>query len=336
MQAFRWSGPGTFQLLGTLANFSRSRGNGVSGDGSIVVGESFEPTGEFGQAFRWTPGGGMQGLGYLRPGADTYSTAQAVSRDGSTIVGWSHSAGLGRSDAFRWTAGGGMQALPGLDASPSSLAYGVNFDGSIVVGYAGLGRAVMWRNGQAINLGAPAGWRSAVAQCVNDAGSVVGGWGYDGVGAQLACAWTPATGMVPLADYLTSNGVTIPTGWRLADCTGISANGRTFVGRGADGSFSQGFIATVPSPGSLSVAIVGMGLAFRRRRTFPPQSSPLRAPGPRGGSMCWRLGAPLRHPRLTGETPLPPLGREGSWSDDGRACGALRPWPGSPRPGSRR
>ena len=273
----RWSGPGTFQVLGTLGNYSLPTARGASNDASVIVGEAQDSTGNFGQAFRWTAGGGMQGLGYLRPGADTYSTAQAVSRDGSTIVGWSQSASLGIVDAFRWTESGGMVALPRLDAAIGADARAVNFDGSIIVGYASLGRAVMWRDGQATSLGHPTGWRSAVAQCVDDTGVVVGGRGTDGIGNPGACVWTPGTGMVPLADYLTANGVTIPAGWTLRDCTGVSADGMTFVGYGASDTRAGGFIATIPSPGPLAVGLAALPLVARRRRPTSSPNSPDRS-----------------------------------------------------------
>ena len=61
-------------------------GNGVSGDGSVVVGISPSDN-AWGQAFRWTAAGGIQGLG--RPPGHFYSYARAVNADGSVVVGGS-------------------------------------------------------------------------------------------------------------------------------------------------------------------------------------------------------------------------------------------------------
>src|SRR4029453_6950414 len=84
------------------------------------------------EAFRWTAGGGMQGLGDL-PGGAFKSRAFAVSADGSVIVGsGATSAGF---EAFRWTAGEMVSIgdLPG--GAVNSTATGISADGSAVAGW---------------------------------------------------------------------------------------------------------------------------------------------------------------------------------------------------------
>jgi uncharacterized membrane protein len=89
---------------------------------------------EEGQAFRWTSGDGMVGLGFLPGGHDSYPTA--VSGDGSTVVGET-SAG-----AFTWDATHGMRDLNqvltglGLDLTGWTLrdANGISADGQTIVG----------------------------------------------------------------------------------------------------------------------------------------------------------------------------------------------------------
>ena len=260
-RGFTWAGPGTFQLLGTVGSYTESVARGVSGDGAIVVGESFDPTGEFGQAFRWTSGGGMQGLGYLVAGS-SFSTARAVSRDGSTIVGWSTFPGGGHTDAFRWTSSGGMQPLPSVPGAIGTHALAVNPDGGIISGYADNGHAVLWLNGQSLDLGTLPSSTGTAATSVSDDGSVVAGFSY--TFPQQAVAWTPTTGMVPLADYLTANGVTIPAGWTLSDCMAISADGTTFAGLASNGALRQGYIVSVPSPSPLVLGMSSLLVAFRR------------------------------------------------------------------------
>ena len=84
----------------------------VSADGSTVVGSTASPNGQ--EAFRWTPGEGMVGLGDLSGGAFV-SSAFGVSGDGSTIVGRGRASSLnsaaGVDRAFRWTSAAGMQQL---------------------------------------------------------------------------------------------------------------------------------------------------------------------------------------------------------------------------------
>ena len=88
--AFRWTQTGGMRDLGTIndaAGFSSA--NSVSGDGSVVVGESAIPKIQnsfFSHAFRWTSSGGMADLGTLGNVAG-YSSATATNFDGSVVVG---------------------------------------------------------------------------------------------------------------------------------------------------------------------------------------------------------------------------------------------------------
>src|ERR1035441_4167218 len=143
-QAFRWTAGSGMVGLGYLPGTTNSSAAGVSADGSIIVGNSgyqqyVGAPGKY-QAFRWTAGSGMVGLGYL-PGG-TNSSATGASADGSVVVGTSSSASRGQ--AFRWTAGSGMVGL-----GTGSSAVGVSADGSIVLGddtrwTAGSGMQSLW------------------------------------------------------------------------------------------------------------------------------------------------------------------------------------------------
>jgi len=154
--AYRRVGSGPVQDLGALPNYPFSEARGISGDGSIVVGRSRDLQFDYlGQAFRWTESGGMQGLGYLRPGGN-FSRANGISRDGTTIVGVSQSGGPGNpTEGFVWTQPGGMAPLPLVPGAtyPDSSARGVSADGSVIVGDggtpSGFGHAVRWAAGSA-------------------------------------------------------------------------------------------------------------------------------------------------------------------------------------------
>lgn len=259
--AFRWSAIGGYQDLGTLPGYAYSEARKASNDASVIVGNC--STGPFGQgyphqAFRWTATGGMYGLG-----ADT--TALGLSRDGSTIVG---NAGVGFTTAFTWTASGGMRYLPSLGGTGSSMAGGANFDGSIITGASGeFLLPTIWRNGVPYDFwnGSTPAFRFAPSE-VDDAGDVAAGFANSSI-ADFAAVWTQSRGIEPLADYLTANGVLIPAGVSLFTCTGLSGDGRTFAGITTGVAIgAQGFVATIPAPGPVSILALALPWASRRRR----------------------------------------------------------------------
>ncbi len=259
--AFRWSGPGTFQNLGTMG-WSNSRATGASNDGTTVVGYLSTQSGNAQQAFRWTPSTGMQTVGPL------FSEANAISRDGSTIVGET-AVTSGAPQAFRWTQAGGVQPLAGFNGSTSSLARAVSGDGTFLVGLSISGLAttsIIWRNGVPFDLGLPTGWHQTNPLAVSDDGQVVVGT-YLGDQSQGAAIWTPATGFMPMADYLAGFGIALPNGVWLERCTSVSADGRTFGGRTfGPAGITQGFVATIPAPGACAAVLACAVVAVRRRR----------------------------------------------------------------------
>ena len=184
--------------LGILPGYSSSEANGVSGDGSVVVGES-RLSMHAAEAFRWTADGGMVSLGSLPGQYD--ATAFDVTPDGSTIVGeyWSllH---ISSPHAFRWTAESGMVDLGILPGEHGvSKAYGVSADGSVVMGTA---------------------------------------WSYPWpfTPADQAFIWDDANGMRSLKEVLENDFGLDLTGWRLTEATGISDDGLIIVGNGRNPS----------------------------------------------------------------------------------------------------
>jgi probable HAF family extracellular repeat protein len=208
----------------------------VSADGSTIVGQSsrgayhsdYRP-----EAFRWTPSGGMAGLGFL-PG-HAWSEAHGVSADGSVVVGYSQAA-IGEhmhagGEAFRWTEDTGPVGLGHLQGDDLSWAYGVSADGSVVVGYSGnMGwndTAFLWtRQGKMTALPLPAGGAWSRAMAVSATGSVVAGeWGTDN-SHEGAFRWTADLGSV---------GLNSPPGGGMDYVCGLSADGSVIVGEGSDG-----------------------------------------------------------------------------------------------------
>lgn len=264
--AFRWSGPGTFQTLGTVSSFySRTHAIDASGDGSVIVGYANDRFEGMSVPFRWTAAGGIQSLGAFPGAAKTEATA--VSDDGRIISGTS----VGQqSYGWTWTEERGYEALPTLDGTDGqSFAYGMNRLGTVVVGTAGFeAYSAMWRGGEVIRLGDVAG-RPFTPRSVDDLGTVVVGI-TDGA-QHWATVWTQARGAELLADYLAANGVAIPDGVSLLECTAVSADGHTFTGTAIsrDGPATAfGYVVTIPAPGVLVVAAWGLLSAGARRRTL--------------------------------------------------------------------
>jgi uncharacterized membrane protein len=274
--AYRRVGSAPIEDLGLLPGYNRAYGTGTNNDGSIVVGRvEIGLSGTTRQAFRWTSSGGMQGLGFARANG-VYSEATGISRNGSTIVGNSGDDG-GFNDPFVWRDGTMtvLPSLPGTSYGESSAA-ATNSDGSIVVGASGSpARATMWRLDIPIDLGMlPPGWNGDTALGVNDEGTVVVGSGYPTQGfGNFATIWTPATGVELLADYLTVNGVSIPSGWTLWNCRSVSADATVFAGdaRSASGQH-QGFVATIPEPPALTTFVLLVTLRRRSRAKFKNSS----------------------------------------------------------------
>ncbi|MEK6703510.1 MAG: hypothetical protein AABZ53_14715 [Planctomycetota bacterium] len=267
-RAYIYSG-GIVRNLGTIEGYAFSEASGISGDGTVVVGDARDANFFGSEAFRWTDSGGMQGLGFTRP-SHFYSTSMGISRDGRSIVGYSYDGTT--TDAFVWTQDHGMQGLRGIDGL-NAHAYGVNATGTVVVGESyvdshGGNRAVAWVNGSLVNLGPPPEAGPSFARAVSDDGSViVGNCVLLSNDQNRAMIWTAAGGSVLLSDYVTGLGVSVPAGWQFFYATSVSADGRTIGGFGGfDGDLHhQGFVVTIPSPPSVLV-LYGAILTARRRR----------------------------------------------------------------------
>jgi MYXO-CTERM domain-containing protein len=105
-------------------------------------------------------------------------------------------------------------------------------------------------------------------------GAVIGGSVAPIGGAETATLWLRQgkfglnyTNIDALA-YLSSLGVTGLTGWNLTSVTAVSADGLTLSGSGINpAGFNDIWVATVPTPGSLTLAGLGTLLTLRRRRS---------------------------------------------------------------------
>jgi probable HAF family extracellular repeat protein len=243
--ATRWESSTGLVVLSGLTTASVAIG--VSADGSVVVGAFVSPQGN--QAFRWTAAGGLVPLGDL-DGGGFFSGALGVSADGSVVVGISLSAnGL---EAYRWTSATGMVGLgfsPGFDGSS---AQGISADGTAIVGQLSNstgGAAYRWTQADGyIVFGTILDSRQMTAHAASFDGSVVVGEASIRGGA-AAFVWTPETGTCQLQSVLVNDYGLDLTGWSLWSATGVSNDGRTFVGYGVDlDGHDEAWIATLPPP----------------------------------------------------------------------------------------
>ncbi len=190
--AFRQLGAGApLKKLAPLPGFSSSAARGVSGDGSVVAGHSFNWVCN---ACGWSFVGSRQACVWLGTGGPPLalaflpgvgnSTARAVSADGLVVVGTDG----GR--AFRWTVAGSTVDLGASD--PVDSARAVSADGAIVVGRDSTFEAFIWdprhgvrdlRNVLQAELGLNlTGWTLTAANGISGDGRTIAGSGINPAG----------------------------------------------------------------------------------------------------------------------------------------------------------
>jgi probable HAF family extracellular repeat protein len=253
-----------------------SEGLDASGDGAVVVGWSDNADFNI-EAYRWTAGGGMVGLGFLSASVQN-SEARGVSADGSVVTGYSNNDD--GPEAFMWTAAGGMVGLGVLPGgSDNSQGYDVSADGSTIVGYShspsGF-QAFRWTAADGmVGLGdLPGGPFFSEAYGVSADGSVIVGKGDATSGGPsnpgTAFVWTSALGMLSIKDALLASGETEVADWQLSAALAVSADGTTIVGSGTNAAGSSEawmvtMTAEVPEPATWILGLLGVGaLAIAR------------------------------------------------------------------------
>lgn len=227
----RLNGEVVFEGLGDLpGGDTLSWANGMSPDGSVVVGYSSSENGD-NEAFRWEDGT-LESLGDLSEG-DFSSSAFNASANGAVVVGVGTSAnGI---EAFRWedetTEGLGDLTGGGF----FSWARGVSANGSVVVGQGfsdGGFEAFRWENGTMEGLGdLPGGSFFSYAYGVSADGSVVVGSGTSGESME-AFRWEDET-MEGLGD--------LPGGAFTSLAYATSPDGNVVVGYGTSENGPEAF-----------------------------------------------------------------------------------------------
>ncbi|MEM7313233.1 MAG: hypothetical protein AAF497_08780 [Planctomycetota bacterium] len=208
-EAFRWQSNTGMVGLGNLIETSSTVANASSHGGRVVVGSNeFAAPGPFGllrSAFRWTSADGMQDLGGLVPGGETYGND--VTRNGQLIAGTSASApnpndpfvvpGLSL-EPFVWTESDGMLGLGHLPYDLTDVPHAYNTTTGAAI--SGHGAAVVGTS-RMVSLDGPFDLR------------------------HRAFRWTEADGMIDLGDLPLVNPLLVKY-----DAVDVSDRGRTVIG----------------------------------------------------------------------------------------------------------
>lgn len=227
LEAVLWSSASGLQSLGSLTT-PYDLATGVSDDGTVISGFAASPLGGT-EAFRWTAGTGMMGLGGLAGGA-LDAQALAMSGDGNTIVG--HGDSASGQEAFRWTPALGIVGLGDLPGGGfASAAWGASLDGSVIAGWGtsanGIEAYVWTETTGMVPLGdLPGGTFESRALGLSADGTYVVGSATPGGGAvSEAFLWSAVDGMLPLGD--------LPGGDLNSTAFDVSADGQVVGGQGA-------------------------------------------------------------------------------------------------------
>ena len=192
--ASSWTAAGGMVDLGSQGQDSRA--NGVNDDGSVVVGWSSTPGGN------WQPTVWDDGVMTVLNANDYWSEAWGTNGAGSIIVGTSLD-----TVSYPWPmmTGAMWKRAPGgwdefhLGVLPGTFPRGT---------------------GQAVGLD------------VSEDGRVVVGYNMFSQGNNTGFVWTESQGMMKADTFLASIGVTLPADFTVASVTCISADGRTIGGYG--------------------------------------------------------------------------------------------------------
>lgn len=218
------------ELKGVLGASYLGQAYDVTPDGSVVVGYGS-------QAFRWTQETGYVVLPGLAPPLATLPRAEHVSADGTVVIGTEYSGSGSDPQGFRWSAADGTIALETSAQFENSFAYGVDHDGSTIVGRVDIGRP-------------------------EDPNHDV-----------QAFIWDSANGMRLLKSALQMDYGLHLDGWRLGFASDITPDGESIVGYGTDPSGQEGvWIIRVPEPSGIVLFAISslIALPCMRRMTRRP------------------------------------------------------------------
>jgi probable HAF family extracellular repeat protein len=225
----------SFFPIEPLTGDTESFATGIIAQGTLGVGASRGPTST--QAVTWSVGT-TSGIGFL-PNLTSRSIASAVNAaglngpNGLVVVGQSES--NNQVQAFRRTSGAAPVAL--AVENFSSLATGVNGDGSVIVGARGLENSTQgfrWTAATGfVDLGLLPGANTTIPRGINQDGSVVIGTSFNSEATlPQAFRWTAAGGIASLGGL---------PGYDTSIAEAVSADGSVVVGTASRGGLTQAF-----------------------------------------------------------------------------------------------
>ncbi len=188
-ETFRWAEETGVEPLGRATTPYIGSGAGtpdVSADGTRISATIITEDLLYATQGLWTLGEGWQvTMPPLPPDGgsldNSYGSAWGLSGDGETVTGfyWSPGHPLGVARPSAWTETGGIVDL-GTEFG-SGRANHANYDGSVIVGWDeatfGYWRPTVWMDGQRHTLTVYDAFCDA--SCINDAGTIIGGYGYE-------------------------------------------------------------------------------------------------------------------------------------------------------------
>ncbi len=220
---------------------------GMSADGTVVVGEGWLATGT-GGTFLWTSSDGLTMIPGV-PGAD-WGHTDVLARDGTSVGGTA----FNNLDGWQYghvrdLADGSLHFVPTADPADGTMVGALSFDGQIVVGSVypavnpSFGQGIVWQRAtDAVQvIQPPTGWESLGLWSVSAAGDVAVGMvsrtdPVDGHRTQ-GVRWQ-SDGTVTLLGLL--------EGYQHSNAQAVSADGSTIVGTSSvdDGDWSTSDVVT--------------------------------------------------------------------------------------------
>jgi len=240
--------------LGFPVDNSLSGGYNISGDGTMVIGNSWsepEPgtTGLGANAVAWTEATGIIDLGTLYPNINRSTRAEAVSHDGSIIVGWQDFNGPWKSAVWRKDTNGDFLPNEYLLIDPNGdpndeynqlgECSAISADGNVIGGrgdYANNYEPWIWTEAEGyMSLGTLVTNGTGNVTGINHDGSII--IGYFQIGPwdpNVPFIWTQTNGLQDFHDFITDVlGYDIGAGHIYAP-NAISSNGEFITGWGFD------------------------------------------------------------------------------------------------------
>ena len=289
-----------FQGLGDLPGGAfESAAYAVSADGSVVVGVGcpvpMNPHLIDYEAFRWTAGSDLQGLGHISPDPrpipyQRNSEATSAFYDGSTIVGWCF-VGFSGWTGFRWDETNQMQPLNWFTpvdefAAPTEDRglLTISDDGNTIVGKMASGsgwEAFCWtqtnQTGDGVLIGLRdfmnepfIGYHSAANDVSGNGTIVVGKSAYravlggpgSGTYYYEAFRWTDANGnnQFDLAEMQGLGFLEYSGSSPQSSASAVTSDGSVIVGKSDSDDGSQAFLWTLTDPDTREGEMIGLGI----------------------------------------------------------------------------